>query len=70
MRFDRYLQFLPGQDANRELQKWFRFYSNGNYEAEIQLILERVDAPSCELGKSWVRSATTWLCELAQDQTT
>jgi type VI secretion system protein ImpH len=50
MRFDRYLQFLPGQDANKELQSWFRFYANGNYEAEVQLILDRRDAPKCELG--------------------
>jgi type VI secretion system protein ImpH len=50
MRFDRYLEFLPGRDANRELQAWFRFYANGNYEAEVQLILDRRDAPACELG--------------------
>jgi type VI secretion system protein ImpH len=50
MRFERYLQFLPGRDASRELQSWFRFYANGNYEAEVQLILDRRDAPDCDLG--------------------
>ncbi|MGD0890157.1 MAG: type VI secretion system baseplate subunit TssG [Terracidiphilus sp.] len=50
MRFEQYLKFLPGQEAYRELVAWLRFYSNGNYETEVQLVLAREDAPSCELG--------------------
>ena len=50
MRFERYIQFLPGQSASRELAAWIRFYASGNYEAEVQLILDRRDAPGCELG--------------------
>jgi type VI secretion system protein ImpH len=50
MRFEQYLQFLPGQDAHRELAAWLRFYSNGCYETEVQLVLVREDAPACELG--------------------
>jgi type VI secretion system protein ImpH len=50
MRFDRYLKFLPGQEAYRELVAWLRFYSNRSYETEVQLVLAREDAPPCELG--------------------
>jgi type VI secretion system protein ImpH len=50
MRFDQYLKFLPGQEAYRELVAWLKFYSNGSYETEVQLVLAREDAPSCELG--------------------
>lgn len=52
MRFEQYLRFLPGQDAHRELASWLRFYSNGSYETEVQLVLAREDAPACELGAS------------------
>jgi type VI secretion system protein ImpH len=50
MKFEKYLEFLPGQEANRQLKAWLKFYSNGNYETEVQLILHREEAPSCELG--------------------
>jgi len=50
MRFEQYLKFLPGQDAYHELVAWLRFYSNGSYETEVQLVLAREDAPACELG--------------------
>jgi type VI secretion system protein ImpH len=52
MRFEQYLKFLPGQEAYRELVAWLRFYSNGSYETEVQLVLAREDAPACELGSS------------------
>jgi type VI secretion system protein ImpH len=51
MPFQQYLKFLPGQDAYRELVEWLKFYSNGSYETEVQLVLARQDAPSCELGE-------------------
>ena len=50
MRFEQYLKFLPGQAAYHELVAWLRFYSNGSYETEVQLVLAREDAPPCELG--------------------
>jgi len=50
MPLKQYLKFLPGQDAYDELAAWLRFYSNGSYETEVQLVLEREDAPGCELG--------------------
>jgi type VI secretion system protein ImpH len=50
MNFGQYLAFLPGQDAHGELCAWLRFFSNRTYETEVQLVLEREDAPGCELG--------------------
>jgi type VI secretion system protein ImpH len=52
MRFEQYLSFLPGKDAYHELVAWLKFYSNGSYETEVQLVLAREDAPSCELGSA------------------
>ena len=50
MSFEQYLKFLPGQNAYHELVAWLKFYSNGSYETEVQLVLAREDAPPCELG--------------------
>lgn len=50
MSLTQYLKFLPGQEAYHELVAWLRFYSNGNYETEVQLVLAREDAPACALG--------------------
>ncbi len=45
-----YLSFLPGNAAYRDLETWMRFYTSGQYETEVQLILQRDEAPSCVLG--------------------
>ncbi len=50
MRFEQYRQFLPGQPGYEELAGWVQFYSDGAYETEVQLILEREEIPGCELG--------------------
>ncbi len=50
MPLEKYLEFLPGHDAHRELVAWVRFYANGNYEAEVKLMLEPGDVPPCALG--------------------
>ena len=50
--FSEYASFLPGPGAYQDLQAWVRFYSSGQYEAEVQLILKREEAPGCELGVS------------------
>lgn len=48
--FDQYISFLPGANAHRDLEAWVRFYSSGQYEAEVQLVLRKGEAPPCELG--------------------
>ena len=50
MTFEQYVQFLPGQAGYKELAGWVRFYSDGAYETEVQLILLREEVPACELG--------------------
>lgn len=50
MGFERYRSFLPGEAACEELCAWLRFYSNGAYETEVRLVLERMEAPGTELG--------------------
>jgi type VI secretion system protein ImpH len=50
MRLARYLEFLPGKGAHRDLVAWLRFFSNGSYESEVRLILAREEVPHCTLG--------------------
>jgi type VI secretion system protein ImpH len=50
MSFERYIDFLPGQQGHHDLAAWLRFYSNGGYETEVKLILNREEAPGCQLG--------------------
>ena len=50
MSFDRYVSFLPGHGAHKALVDWVRFFSSEQYEAEVQLILNRADVPGCQLG--------------------
>jgi len=47
--FNRYQEFLPGQPAHRELSSFMKFYSDGAYETEVQLILRREEVPACGL---------------------
>ena len=50
MSFEQYREFLPGAPGHRELAAWVKFFSDGAYETEVQLILKRGDVPACELG--------------------
>ena len=61
--FDR---FLPGRDAHEELAALTRFFGQGQYDFEVQLILKKDKVPPIELGGeqecelgwlTWVRSA-------------
>ncbi|ADW70794.1 type VI secretion system baseplate subunit TssG [Granulicella tundricola] len=65
MRFDRYQQFLPGETGYNELVGWMQFYSDGAYETQVQLILDKQDVPECELdgqGQSTPRlGLVSWL---------
>ncbi len=50
MGLDRYLEFLPGKEAHRELESWLRFFTNGRCETEVRLVLDRDQVPACVLG--------------------
>jgi type VI secretion system protein ImpH len=45
-----YQDFLPQGSAHHSLRALTNFFSNGEIDFEIQLILDRRDVPSCELG--------------------
>lgn len=47
---ERYLEFLPNGSAFRPLRALTRFFSNGEVDFEVQLILEQPQVPRCELG--------------------
>ena len=50
MRFDHYREFLPGEPGHRELTAFMKFYSDGAYETQVQLVLDREEVPACQLG--------------------
>ena len=49
MRLERYRQFLPGGDGQRELESWLHFYSRKAFSFVVQLVLERDEVPRVEL---------------------
>jgi type VI secretion system protein ImpH len=50
LRMQRYLDFLPSGTAYAPLRAITEFYAGGEIDFELQLILDRRDVPSCELG--------------------
>ena len=63
-----YLDFLPNGSAFPALRALTRFFSNDEIDFEVQLVLDRNEVPSCELGSqgdesprlgwvTWARSA-------------
>ena len=65
---EQYIDFLPGHEGNRQLRAITRFYSGGEYDVEVQLILRKQEVPVCELKPqdgsgpqlgwtSWVKTA-------------
>jgi type VI secretion system protein ImpH len=64
---ERYADFLPDGQSYEPLGAWVRFFSNDEWDFEVQLILEREQVPACTLGAegtsgpqlgwvSWVKS--------------
>jgi len=47
--FGQYRDFLPGQGAWRELSALARFFTRGEFDIELQLVLAREEVPFCEL---------------------
>jgi type VI secretion system protein ImpH len=47
---EQYKDFLPQSTAFAALRALTNFFSNGEFDFEIQLILDRRDVPPCELG--------------------
>jgi type VI secretion system protein ImpH len=45
MSLERYRQFLPGAQGQRELHAWLRFYGRGEFDFIVQLVLDRDEVP-------------------------
>jgi type VI secretion system protein ImpH len=58
---DRYEDFLPGRKGHRAVRALTEFFSNGQYDFEIQLVLARDDTPPLELGKEEEPTPLGWL---------
>jgi type VI secretion system protein ImpH len=44
-----YNSFLPGGDAHEPLRAWARFFCGEDVDVEVQLVLQREEAPRCSL---------------------
>jgi type VI secretion system protein ImpH len=47
--FREYCDFLPGESGWTELRALVRFFTRGEFDIEVQLVLEREEVPPCEL---------------------
>ena len=63
-----YKEFLPTGSAFEPLRVLTRFFSNDEFDFEIQLILNRHEVPRCELGAEAETAPTTGLDYLGQNQ--
>ena len=50
MPLEKYLQFLPNGPAHKPLRAILSFFSNDEFDFEVQLLLKRDEVPLCELG--------------------
>ena len=50
MDLSRYRDFLPDGSAFGPLKSILRFFSNDEFDFEVQLVLERHEVPACDLG--------------------
>lgn len=50
MQLQRYCDFLPDGSAYQPLRAITQFFSNGEFDFEVQLLLDRNDVPDCEVG--------------------
>jgi len=48
--FRQYRDFLPGESGWRELRALARLFTRGEFDVEVQLVLDRREVPPCELG--------------------
>jgi type VI secretion system protein ImpH len=60
-----YVDFLPGHEGHRQLRSLTGFYTGGESDVEVQLILHRQEVPACELkpqdGEGQQLGWTSWM---------
>jgi type VI secretion system protein ImpH len=49
--FSQYRDFLPGKSAWREMRALAKFFARGEFDIEVQLVLNREEVPPCELAE-------------------
>jgi len=59
---DRYDEFLPGGSAHGDLREMTRFFSDEQFDFEVQLILDRNDVPGIVLGEEAERALPLGWC--------
>lgn len=63
--------FLPGGAGHDRLKSLLRFFSNDQFEFEVQLVLARTDVPGLRLGgDAWSQHQlgwSTWICSAPRD---
>ena len=64
--FRRYLDFLPGTATHRALRALARFYSNGQVDFEVQLVLARDEVPEYQIGAEADGELPLGLCSWAK----
>lgn len=61
MRFEDFLQFLPGSRALRALKDLVRLYTSDEWSWQVRLIVRKGDAPGVALGQVGRLGWTSWL---------
>jgi len=61
MDLSRYCDFLPDGSAFEPLRSITRFYSNGEFDFEVQLLLKREDVPACDLNPTVEPPRLGWI---------
>lgn len=61
LRFEEFLQFLPGSRALRALGDLVRLYTSGEWSWQVRLLVQDGDAPGVSLGKVGRLGWTSWL---------
>ncbi len=64
--FKRYMDFLPGTATHRTLRALARFYSNGQVDFDVQLVLKRDEVPEYEIGGEAEKDLPLGLCSWAK----
>jgi type VI secretion system protein ImpH len=61
LRFEEFLQFLPGSRALRALGDLVRLYTSGEWSWQVRLLVDDGDAPGVSLGRVGRLGWTSWL---------
>ena len=61
LRFEEFLQYLPGSRSLRSLRDLIRLYTSDEWSWQVRLIVQADDAPGVSLGQVGRLGWTSWL---------